>query len=95
MAMANKATMDAMMECMNAILGGSGSRRSKRDKENTPPSTNTNKGGNNKAKKVKRKKNLCPYCNLFIFHRPNRCYKLDANKDKWWIGWKSVEEAST
>ncbi len=95
MAMANKATMDAMMEHMNAILRGSGSKRSERDKENTPPSTNANKGGNYKAKRVKRKKNLCPHYNLFIFHKPNRCYKLDANKDKWWVGWKSVEEAST
>ncbi len=33
MAMANKAMMDAMMEHMNAILGGGGDRTSKQNKE--------------------------------------------------------------
>ncbi len=51
MAAGNKVTMDAMMERMNAILGGGGDRRSKHGKENTPPSTNANRGGNNKAKR--------------------------------------------
>ncbi len=95
MAAANKVTMDAMMEHMNAILEGNGGRRSKWDKENTPPSTNTNNKGNNKAKKVKHKKNLCPHCNLFVFHKPDRCYDLDANKDEQWVRWKLVKEAST
>ncbi len=45
MAPANKATMDAIMECINAILGGSGGRKSKRDKKIATPSTNANKGG--------------------------------------------------
>jgi hypothetical protein len=42
MTAANKVTMDAMMECMNANLGGRCGRKSKQDKENTPPSTNAN-----------------------------------------------------
>ncbi len=95
LAAANKATMDAMMEHMNTIPGGGGGRRSKQDKENTPLSTNANKGGNDKAKKVKRKKKLCPHCNLFVFHKHNICYELDANKDKQWLGWKLVKKAST
>jgi hypothetical protein len=95
MATANKATTDVMMEPMNAILGGGGGRRSKRDKDNTPPSTNANKGDDNEAKKVKRKTKRCPHCNLFVFHKPDRCYTLDANKEKWWVGWKLIKEAST
>jgi hypothetical protein len=82
MAMANKAMMDAMMKCMNAILGGGGSRTSKQVKENAPPATNTNRGGNMEAKKVKHKKKLCPQCSMCVFHKPNRCYELDANKVK-------------
>jgi hypothetical protein len=94
MAAANKATMDALMERMNTILGNNGGgRRNKRDKENTPPLTNiTPKGNDNKEQKVKRKKKLCPHCNLFVFHKPNRCYELEANKDKRWVGWKLVKE---
>jgi hypothetical protein len=95
MATANKATMDAMMECMNAILGGSGGRTSKQNKENMPPATNAIRGGDEEAKKVKRKKKLCLHCNMFVFHKPNRCYELDTNKDKRWVGWKLVKEAST
>jgi hypothetical protein len=95
MAAANKATMDVMMERMNAILGGGGSKTSKQNKETPPPAANANRGGNKEAKKVKRKKKLCPYCNMFVFLKPNRCYKLEANKDKQWVVWKLSKEAST
>jgi hypothetical protein len=49
MATANNATMDVLIEFMNAMLGNnSGSRRDKRD--NTPPLTNiTPKGNDNKT----------------------------------------------
>jgi hypothetical protein len=87
MAMVNKATMDAMMERMNAILRGGGGRTSGRNKENTPSSTNANRGSNNEAIKIKHKKKLCPHCNMFVFHKPDRCYEQDANKDKQWVGW--------
>ncbi len=93
-ATANKVTIDAMMECMNPILSG-GSRMSKWNKETLPPAVNANRGGNEEAKKVKRKKKLCPYCNMFVLHKPNKCYKLEANKVKQWVGWKSRKEAST
>ncbi len=93
MATANKVTMDAMMEQMNAILGSGSSRTSKQNKENTPPTTNATRGGDDEAKKVKCKKKLCPPCYMFVFHKPDRCYELDTNKDKWCVGWKSVKEA--
>ncbi len=69
LAVANKATMDAMMELeqMNAILGGGGGRTRKHNKENTPPATNATRGGDDEAKKVKRKKKLCPHCNMFVW----------------------------
>ncbi len=95
MAAANKARMDAMVECMNAILGGGGGRTSKRHNKSMPPATNANRRGDKEAKKVKRKKKLCPHCNMFVFHKPDRCYKFDAHKDKQWVGWKLVKEAST
>ncbi len=95
MAAANKVVMEAMMERMNAMLGGDGGKRSKRDKENTPPSTNANKGNDNKAQKAKRKKRLCPHCNMLVYHKPDKCYELEANKDRRWIGWKSVKETLT
>jgi hypothetical protein len=60
MVTANKAMMDATMECMNAILGGGGNSRSERDKENTPPFTNADRGGNNKAKKVRARRSFAP-----------------------------------
>jgi hypothetical protein len=68
MTAANKVTINAMMD--------------KQVKENTPPSTYANNGGKDIANKVKYKKKLCPHCNLFVFHKPDRCYELDANKGK-------------
>ncbi len=53
LAAANKVVMEAMMKQMNAMLGGDGGKRSKWDKENTPPSTNANRGNDNKAQKAK------------------------------------------
>ena len=38
------------------------------------------------------KKKLCPHCKMFVFHKPNKCYNLEADKDKRWVGWKSVKE---
>jgi hypothetical protein len=91
---ANTASMNAMMERMNAMLANNGDRK-QQDKENTPPTTDIiPKGGDDGANKVKRKKTLCPHCNTFAFHTPNRCYELKANKDKRWAGWKSVKEAT-
>jgi hypothetical protein len=94
--MANKVAMDAMMECMNAILGGSSGRTNKWNKENAPPAaTNANRGGDKKAKKANCKKKLCPHCNISVFDTPDRCYGLDANKDNQWVGWKLVKKVST
>jgi hypothetical protein len=86
MSTTNRATMDVMMEQMNAILGSGSGRTSNQNKENTPPTTNATRGGNNEAKKVKRKKKLCPHCNMFVFRKPDRCYELDTNKNKRWVG---------
>jgi hypothetical protein len=71
MAAVNKAKMDAMIEHINAILC-SGGRMSEQNKDNAPPATNTDRGGDEKAKKDKRKKKLSPHCNMFAFHKPNR-----------------------
>jgi hypothetical protein len=63
MATENKATMDAMMECMSTILGGGssgGSRTSDWNKENLPPVTNANREGDGEAKTVQCKKKCCP-----------------------------------
>jgi hypothetical protein len=82
MAAANKATMDAMMEPMNAIFGGSSGRTSKQNEENVPPATNPSREGDKEIKKVKRLKKLCTHCKMFVFHKLNRCHKMDVNKDK-------------
>ncbi len=95
MVVENKVAMDAMMECMNAILGGDGCRTSERNKETPPPATSANRGGNKEAKKVKFRKKLCPHCNMFVFHKPDRCYVLEGNKDNQWVGWKLSKEAFT
>ncbi len=88
---ANTASMNAMMEQMNAMLANNTGGRKQPDKENTPPNNN---GGDDGAQKAKRKKTLCPHCNTFVFHKPANCYELEANKDKRWTRWKSVKKAT-
>jgi hypothetical protein len=95
MAMANKATTEAMMECMNALVAAQGGKRKpQEDKENTPPLTNAGKDNDqdNKPRGIRCKKTLCPHCKALIYYKPNKCYELEENKDKRWVGWKLVKE---
>ncbi len=91
----NKATMDAMMERMNALVtGGAGRRPTHQDKESNPTigiSLPTSTGsGTTQPKKAKSHKCICPHCKMFVLHKPKNCIELKANKDKRWLGWKSV-----
>ncbi len=93
MAASNKANMDAMMDWMNALVTAGGGRRSN-GKENTPPAINTTPAGNstrgNKTRKPKCKRKLCPNCKTFVYHTPDKCYELEANKDTRYPRWASV-----
>ncbi len=63
MAAANKATMEAIMERMNALVAAQGGKQEQRvDKENPPPLTNASKDNDqdNKPKGIRCKKTLCP-----------------------------------
>ncbi len=95
MAAMNKASMNAMMERMNALVAGRGGNRrtptQQLDKDNTPL------GGNkpppmdtNRTKKPRKQKAICPHCKTFVHHKPENFPELEANKDKRWPGWKSV-----
>jgi hypothetical protein len=58
MAMTKKVTMEAMMECMNALVPAQGEKRKpQEDKENTPPLTNAGKDNDkdNKPRGIRRK----------------------------------------
>ncbi len=81
MAAANKAAVEAMMERMNALVTAQGGRKHDptADKENERPKTN------------RRKKALCHHCKAFVYHKPEKCLELEANKDKRWPGWKSTK----
>jgi hypothetical protein len=82
MEVANKMNMDAMMEQMNALMAAGGAWQAHQpDKENTPPGRNVIPlGGGDQVRKPRRKKALCPNCKCFILHKPENCYKLEANK---------------
>jgi len=78
---------------MNALVAaGGGSNKRDNDKENQPPagSTGRGSGGDDATKKPRRKKTLCPNCKSFVFHKPDNCYELEANKASRYSGWKSV-----
>ena len=87
MTTANKANMDSMLECMNALVASAGGNKQYNDnKENAlPASTNasatTTGTGGDTTKKPKCKKKMCPNCKTFVYHTPDKCYKLEANND--------------
>ncbi len=66
MAAMNKASMDVMIDQMNALVAGRGGDRctptQQPDKENTPP------GGN-----IRKQKALCPHCKTCVLHKPDNC----------------------
>jgi 16S rRNA U516 pseudouridylate synthase RsuA-like enzyme len=80
---ANKSSMDAMMERMNAMVAGKGA-----DKENIKPKDD------NKDKKPMRDKHTCPHCKLSVLHKPANCPELEENAHKRWTGWKSVNDTA-
>ncbi len=102
MATVNKATMEAMMEQMNALIAAQGGRKSPADKENTPPLKNGSKKNEQDIKPRgprclrprdgARSMALCPHCKALEHHKADKCYKLESNKDKRWVGWKSIKE---
>ncbi len=94
MAPANKATMEAMMEQINALVAAQGGRQSPADKENTPPLTNGSKKNKQdiKPRRPRCKPTLCPHCKALVHHKADKCYKLESNKDKRWVGWKLIKE---
>jgi hypothetical protein len=97
MVAANKATMEAMMECMNALVAAQGRKRKpQEDKENTPSLTNASKDNDqdNKPRGIRCKKTLCRHCKALVYHKPNKYYEPEANKDKRWVGWKLVKETT-
>jgi hypothetical protein len=79
---ANKSSMDAMMERMNALAAGKGV-----GKENTKPTDNSKE-----KKPPQRKKHLCPHCKIQVLHKAKNCPELDENAHKRWTGWKSVND---
>jgi hypothetical protein len=84
-----------MMERMNALVTAQGDRKhTAADKENTPPPTNGGKEDDPKKGHIRRKKALCPHCKAFVYHKPEKCYELETNKDKRWPGWKSIRETT-
>jgi hypothetical protein len=42
------------------------------------------KGNGGKSKKKK-----CPHCLMEVYHKPEKCFKLEANASKRPEGWKS------
>ncbi len=97
MTAANKAAMEMMMERMNALVTAQVGRKHNpaADKENEPPPANRGKEDSTQKGSTRRKKTLCPHCKTFVYHKPNKCYELEANEDKHWPGWKSIRAITT
>jgi hypothetical protein len=88
----NKTNMDTMMEQINALVVARDARHAHQPgKEDTPPRSNVIPlGSGARAKKLWRKKALCPNSKCFVMHKLANCFKLEANKTSHYPGWKSI-----
>ncbi len=89
----NKSSMDAMMERMNALVGGKGGGKGsattqQNDKENSKPTDD------NKDKKPTREKHTCPHCKIKVLHKAANCPELKENAHRRWKGWKLVNDTA-
>ncbi len=80
MVVANKQAMDAMLECMNALIAGQGKATEKSTA--TVLNSNTDQAPNT----ANRKKKVCTNCGKLVFHKPQTCYKLESNASKCYPG---------
>ncbi len=76
MAAANKQAMDAMLERMNMLIAGQGKVVDKVTA--TIPNSNSSQASNT----TNCKKKVCTDCGKLVFHKPQTCYKLEANASK-------------
>ncbi len=82
MAASNKQAMDVMLERMNALIAGQGKAADKVTA--TIPNSNTGQA----TKTVTHRKKVCMNCGKLVYHKPQTCYKLQANASKCYPGWK-------
>ena len=73
----NEQTQKQFKEMMEAFTKALGNKNSP-----NPPANPT--GG---------KKKKCPHCLLEVYHKPEKCFELEANADKRPVGWKSMKES--
>jgi hypothetical protein len=86
---ANKSSMDAMMEKMNALAAGKGFGKGNQqnNKENIKPTDDS------KDKKPRlQNKHTCPHCKLQVLHKAKNCPELEENAARRWTGWTSVKD---
>eukprot|EP00956_Cyclotella_meneghiniana_P030339 scaffold75931_cov19-Cyclotella_meneghiniana.AAC.1 len=55
------------------------------DSKDSPKPGNQNGGGGGGGKPKKK----CPHCGLEVYHKPEKCFELEANADKRPANWKS------
>ena len=73
----NEQTQKQFKEMMDAFTKALGNKNSP-----NPPANPT--GG--------KKKKKCPHCLKEVYHKPEKCFELEANADKRPAGWKSTKE---
>jgi hypothetical protein len=69
MAAANKQAMDAMLECMNALIASQGKAADK------ITATIANKNTSHSSSTTNHKKKKCANCRKLVFHKPETCYE--------------------
>jgi hypothetical protein len=62
----------------------------KKTLETKDPPKPGNSGGGGGGRRTKK---TCPHCGLEVYHKPEKCFELEANADKRPAGWKSKKSS--
>ncbi len=65
-----------------------------RQREHSSPNKRRQEKQDIKPRGPRRKPTFCPHCKALVYHKADKCYELESNKDKRWVGWKSIKETT-
>lgn len=78
-----------MLEVMETLMHNNSTHQAL-----SQPALPSNPGGANETAGGRRnKKKHCPHCKWMVYHKPEKCFELEANAAKHPTGWKSVKES--
>ena len=83
---------EQMMELMKTVIQTNNGTRNVPIPPPPPANSGGGRDGGGGGREGGSRKKRCPHCKWMVYHKPEKCYELEANAAKRPAGWKSVAE---